>query len=121
MKFLFGILFLLPLFSVAQQNSKAETQALRQELKEVLTNKTIKQVLVDTVIPDKETAIAVAEQILFRIYGKDQIIGEKPYTVKLVDGYWFLSGSLPKGWVGGVFSIIISAKDGRVIRLMHGK
>jgi hypothetical protein len=32
-----------------------------------------------------------------------------------------MSETLPKGWVGGVFETIISSKDGKVIKLIHGK
>jgi len=126
MKYLLICLILLPLFSIAQQLTKAELAGVRAMVKSALTDKSQKQVLVDTVIKDGETAVAVAEPILFKTYGKDHILGEKPYHVNLVDGYWILSGSLPKPGpgeyvVGGTFLIIFSAKDGRVIKLIHTK
>jgi hypothetical protein len=111
--------------SFAQHLSKADIQYDRTIIRNALTNKTEKQILVDTVIPDKQTAIAVAESILFRVYGKDQILSEKPYSVCFVDGYWLLGGTLKEApgeiVVGGTFFIILSAKDGRVIKLTHGK
>ncbi len=109
------IIFFIPMFSFGQ--SKED----RKIIKEALADKTGKQILVDKVLPDAATAIAVAEPILFKIYGKNNILDERPYSVSLVDDYWLLSGSLPKGWLGGVFFIILSAKDGRVIKLTHGK
>jgi hypothetical protein len=126
MKCLFICLILLPLFSAAQQLTKTELAEARDLIKSALTDKIHKQILVDTIVKDRETAIAVAEPILFKIYGKKHIIGEKPYRVELVDGYWILSGSLPKHGpgefvVGGTFLIILSSKDGRVIKLIHGK
>ena len=70
------------------------------------------------IVPDKETAIAVAEAVLFRAYGKKTIESQKPYKVSLTDGEWYIFGSLfedPNGPVfGGVFRIVISQKDGRV-------
>jgi NTF2 fold immunity protein len=76
----------------------------------------------DTLIKEKETAISVAESILFNMYGRATITSERPYECYLIDGYWFISGTLPKKYEnGGVFEIIISAKDGRVIKLAHGK
>jgi hypothetical protein len=75
----------------------------------------------DTLIKTKETAIAIAEPILFSIYGRKDIIKERPYECYLIDGYWYISGTLPKGWLGGVFEIIINSKDGGVIKLIHGK
>jgi NTF2 fold immunity protein of polymorphic toxin system component len=117
---------LLPLFSAAQGLSKTEIEDARRIIKEALTNKNNKQILVDSVVGDKETAIAVAEPILFKIYGKDHILGEKPYLIELVDGYWLISGLLPKAKpgqliFGDTFFIILSAKDGRVIKLVHYK
>jgi hypothetical protein len=111
----------MPLIAVALQKANAEDESFKQEIERILNNKTERQVCVAKVIPDQETAIAVAEPILFKIYGRNQILREKPYVVHLVAGYWFLSGSLPKGWLGGTFEIILSAKDGRVIRLIRGK
>jgi hypothetical protein len=119
--FLFLLLFF-PLFSAAQnQHSNDEIKWEKEIIKNALADKTGKQILVDKVIPDKQTAIAVAEPILFKIYGKGHILGEKPYNVSFLDGYWLLSGSLPEGYKGGTFLIILSEKDGRVIKLTHGK
>jgi NTF2 fold immunity protein len=75
----------------------------------------------DTLITDNETAIAVAEPILFKIYGKDNIISERPYEIYLLDGYWFISGTLPNGFKGGTFEIIMNSKNGQVIKLIHEK
>ena len=91
----------------------------KQAIKEAIKNKA--KPFYDTLIKTKETAIAMAEPILFDIYGKKEIINERPYECYLIDGYWYISGTLPKGWNGGVFEIIISSKDGQVIKLIHGK
>jgi hypothetical protein len=64
----------------------------------------------DTLIRDSATAISIAEPVLFKVYGKEQILGEKPYKVQRIDGYWHISGTLPEGIKGGVFNIILSAK-----------
>jgi hypothetical protein len=72
-------------------------------------------------ITDKETAIAMAEPLLFKIYGKEEIESERPYEVYLIDGYWYISGTLPKGYLGGTFIIIINSINGEVIRLIHEK
>jgi hypothetical protein len=75
----------------------------------------------DTLITDKETAIAMAEPLLFKIYGKGEIESERPYEIYLIDGYWYISGTLPKGYLGGSFIIIINSINGEVIRLIHEK
>jgi NTF2 fold immunity protein len=75
----------------------------------------------DTLITDKATAVAVAEPILYKIYGKKNIINERPYECYLINGYWYIIGTLPKNRKGGVFEIIIDSKDSKVIKLVHGK
>jgi hypothetical protein len=122
MKYLtFAFLILLPLLGHSQKRTLLGPKVARDELKEALTNKKDKQVNVDKVIGDKQTAIAVAEAILFKIYGKEQIINERPYEVYFVNGYWVLNGTLPEKMLGGCFLIVLSAKDGRVVRLTHYK
>ncbi len=93
----------------------------KQELQNALNDTTQKQILVDTLIKDKETAITISETILFKIYGKGNITQQQPYEVKLIDGYWILNGTLPKDMLGGTFLIIIKAENGQVIKLTHGK
>ena len=75
----------------------------------------------DTLISDKETATSVAEAILFKFYGKENIIAERPYEIYLIAGYWYIRGTLPDNRMGGTFEIIFSSQNGRVIRLTHGK
>jgi hypothetical protein len=73
-------------------------------------------------VPDEETAIKIAIAVWLPIYGKDSIEAEKPYKAILKDGVWYVSGSLPKGWVkGGVVEVEINKDDGRIIRISHGK
>jgi hypothetical protein len=72
-------------------------------------------------IEDKKMAIAVSEAILFKVYGEENIKGQRPYGVYKTDLYWVLTGTLPEGYVGGVFEIAIDANDARVIGLAHGK
>jgi len=74
----------------------------------------------DTLIKDKETAISMAEFVLFKSYGKATITTERPYECYLIDGYWFLRGTLPKGYASDVFELIMSARDGRIIKMTHG-
>lgn len=75
-------------------------------------------------VPDEATAVAVAEAILFRIYGKKNIEAERPYKITLTDGEWYIFGSPPVdasgGPVfGGAFHIVISQKDARVRSVGH--
>ena len=73
------------------------------------------------IIKDSVTAISVAEPILFSIYGKDNIIKQRPYETYLIDKYWIISGTLPKDYLGGTFLIIIDSRDSKIIKIIHGK
>jgi hypothetical protein len=93
----------------------------RSELKEALSNNSERQILVDKVITDKETAITISETILFKIYGKNNIISQRPYEINKFDEYWVLNGTLPKKMKGGTFLIILNSTNGQIIKLTHGK
>jgi len=91
----------------------------KQSIKNILGDNTYK-LPSDTLIRDKETAISIAEIILFKIYSKALITSEKPYECYLIDGYWFLRGTLPKNFTGDVFEVIMRAKDGSIVKMTHG-
>lgn len=99
-----------------RENENLENASL--QLKEALTNP---DVFPSTIIPDSETAIFIAENILFKIYGKSNIQKQKPYKVDKIENYWIVNGSSPKNTVGGNFLIILDANDGKVIKIEHGK
>ena len=68
-------------------------------------------------VPDKETAIKIAEVVLFRLYGEQNIIRQRPYTVKEEDYIWWVSGTLPKDSYGTVFNIGISKQTAAILHL----
>ena len=70
-------------------------------------------------VPDKETAIKIAEVILFRLYGEEDTIAERPYKVKEEDYIWWISGTLKEGYFGSTFNIAISKQTGAVLHLEH--
>jgi len=72
-------------------------------------------------VPDAGTAVLIAEAILTPIYGADQIHNERPFRATLQGQIWFVRGSLPPGYDGGVAEVEISKDDGRILRVMHGK
>ena len=72
-------------------------------------------------VPDKGTAIRVAEAILLPIYGEKQIASERPFSAQLKDGVWIVTGHLPEGWTGGVAEIKISKGTCQIISVSHGK
>ena len=94
-----------------------------KELKEVLTNNANHNIVdnKELIIKDSLTATNVAESILFKIYGKNNIESQKPYETYLIEKYWVISGTLPKGYDGGTFLIIIDARNSQVLKITHGK
>lgn len=72
-------------------------------------------------VPDSETAIRIALAVWEPIYGKEQIASEAPYYAVLKGDTWFVAGSLPKGWAGGVATAEIAKRNGAVLRVIHGK
>ncbi|WP_170170199.1 NTF2 fold immunity protein [Hymenobacter perfusus] len=80
-------------------------------------------------IRDANTAITIAEALAFSEFGEKEVRDERPYNVMYIDGYWVVTGSMKEAIVdtdkhvtiGGVFEVILDAKDGRVLRLTHGE
>ena len=95
----------------------------REELESALTDTTQHNVIDHhtVFIKDSLMAISITETVLFSIYGKDKIIDQRPYETSFIDKYWVISGTLPKGYVGGTFLIIIDSRDNKIIRITHGK
>ncbi|MFZ4708019.1 MAG: NTF2 fold immunity protein [Bacteroidales bacterium] len=74
--------------------------------------------LVNNPITAKRIGLAVLESI----YGKAKIKSEEPIHIALIDDkIWFITGSLSKGYDGGVAEILISKEDGRIYYVGHGK
>ena len=72
-------------------------------------------------VPDKETAIKIAESVWYPIYGS-QIYTEQPFVAELEgDTVWFVRGSLPKGRVGGCAEIRLRKSDAAVLYVNHEK
>jgi hypothetical protein len=72
-------------------------------------------------VPDAGTATRIAVAVWEPIYGEAKIQGEKPFHASLKEGVWTVTGSLPMGMLGGAALAEISKKDGRVLRVSHGK
>ena len=72
-------------------------------------------------VPDKETAIKIAESVWYPIYGS-QIYTEQPFIAELEgDTVWIVRGSLPKGRVGGCAEIRLRKSDAAVLDVNHEK
>lgn len=74
----------------------------------------------DGFIPDKETAISVAEIVLVKIYGKE-VLSQRPFLVTLKDNIWIIEGYLEKDMDGGVAYIEIDKQTGQIRKVVHTK
>ena len=72
-------------------------------------------------IPDQATALRVAEAILIPIYGREQVESERPFSVELSGNTWKVEGHLASGTDGGVADVWLDKRDGRILRVSHGK
>lgn len=76
----------------------------------------------DGFVPDKKTALRVAEAILISVYGEQQIAKEQPLEIALVDNdVWLIWGTMHKKVLGGTAVIKISKRTGKVLYLGHGQ
>ena len=123
-----NILFLVVLVSILSCNKEIETPSFekiklseKETLREINDSTLHNAIGKDEIITNEKTAISIAEPLLFSVYGKENIVKQRPYKIGKVQNYWVISGSLPKPQIGGVFEIIIDSKNGQVIRLTHGE
>lgn len=91
-----------------------DTMLTKSEYSNEIENKNI-------IIKDEKQFINIIEPILFDIYGKDEIIDERPYEVYFAKHYWIISGNLPAGVCGGTFLAIMDARNCEIIRIEHGE
>ena len=70
-------------------------------------------------VPDRETAIKIAESVWYPIYGSE-IYNQRPFTATLEgDTVWFVKSSLPKGKIGGCAEIRLRKSDAAVLYVGH--
>jgi hypothetical protein len=75
----------------------------------------------DGFVPDQATAIAIALAVWEPVYGKKNVAEEAPYQATLKNGRWTVTGTLPKGSVGGTATAVIDKINGRIIKMYHTK
>jgi hypothetical protein len=75
------------------------------------------------VVPNKETAIKVAEAIAVPIYGRKIIDDQRPLVATYSKGVWTVEGTFHGLGLrlGGVMLMQIQAKDCKVLRITHGE
>ena len=121
-KIIFNLLSVLFIFSCSKNPEIFKENNNLKHAESELKNTLIKNaVLPDKVIQDSQTAVDVAENTLFNIYGKENIIQQRPYDVNFTENHYVINGTLPQKMKGGTFLIILNSKDGKIIKLTHGK
>jgi len=75
----------------------------------------------DGFIPRAEIAIGVARAVLQGVYGVENIKRQEPLVAERRGSTWFVHGTPPKGYVGGTAEIVIDAKDGHILHVIHTK
>ncbi len=103
------IFFLLPLAFVLAHSQDEPTPNFRPK---------------DGFVPDKETAIKVAEDVLIPVYGEKQILSERPFHAELKRGVWTVFGTLHCGaplCAGGTAEVRISKSSGEILDMIPYK
>jgi hypothetical protein len=72
-------------------------------------------------VPDAAAAIRIAITVWEPIYGKKEIASERPFHAEVRKGIWYVYGSLPAGFLGGVAEAKIRQSDGKVLHIFHGQ
>ncbi|MDP2161547.1 MAG: NTF2 fold immunity protein [Flavobacterium sp.] len=121
---LFFIVFCQISFSQNSIEQNKEGRVIAEKELELALSKKSRHNVIDQksiIIKDTLSAITIAESILFNIYDKTSILEQKPYEIHHINNYWIISGTLPKGYKGGTFLIILDDRNSEIIKLTHGK
>lgn len=70
-------------------------------------------------VPDKETAIKIAEVVLLRLYGEEDIVSQRPYQVREEREIWWICGTQKDKELGSVFGVAISRQTAAILYLEH--
>lgn len=124
MKKIIQILLILAFSTSFAQSKNSDLEEARKFVEESLNDKSIHNVIVKKTnksLLKKETVINIAEAVLFQIYGKENILMQKPYKTFKINNFWLIEGTLEENFKGGVFQIIIDDRTGEIKRITHGK
>jgi hypothetical protein len=72
-------------------------------------------------VPDGDTAEKIADVIFRRFFHAEDVDLQRPFTTKLADDVWIVTGTVPRGVLGGPAEIHIRKKDGQILHLSHGQ
>ncbi len=72
-------------------------------------------------VPCAETAIHIALAVWLPVYGGRRLAGQEPFEAIRHGEFWFVCGTLPPRWLGGVAEALIRASNGEVLNVSHGR
>lgn len=73
-------------------------------------------------VPDAETAMKVAQPILYRFFGYENIMIRQPFSIQLInDSIWYIRGSVPKKYNGGDIYIKMSKRNATIYEICGEK
>lgn len=73
-------------------------------------------------VPDAETAMKVAQPILCKIFGYENIRIRQPFSIQLInDSIWYIKGSVPKKYNGGDIYVKMSKKNATIYEICGEK
>lgn len=75
----------------------------------------------DGFIATPEQVVKIAEVALSKIYGKENIEKQKPFSINLENGIWLIEGYSEDGYDGGVVYMEIKKNNGEILKVIHGK
>ena len=96
-------------------------KSAKKQLEKFLSDSTADLLKGEILINDKQTLIKIVEPILFKGYGRENIINQRPYEIYLFGDYWIMNGTMPVNMLGGTFTIAINRRTCKVVGITHGK
>jgi hypothetical protein len=73
-------------------------------------------------VPTADAAVKIARVVLVAWVGEAEIQLEEPLTAQLNErNNWIVTGTMAQGRLGGVGEVEIARRDGRILRMFHGR
>ena len=123
--YLFSMLLMVACYSCEHQKKHSKLDPMNDVIKADDKIKVGHDFPFDTLIKNKELALAIAEPILFNVFGKKDIESKLPYHCELSNGNWsiWVSPTQKDNVIvfGGTNGIIMRAINGEIISLIRTK
>jgi hypothetical protein len=71
-------------------------------------------------VPDARTAIAIGEAVMLPVYGRHQVLSQRPQVADLQGDVWYVHGYQPPISAGGTAEAYIDKHTGRILCITDG-